>query len=104
MNEWDHSKIESFGVIKDKRLFLSIEEAFFLLQNFIVKFADEDRFRKTENIISIKDDINNYIINMTNSLIDILISKHIYFNTLILEVYSHLRRSGKIVISYIIIY
>ncbi len=107
MNEWDHSKIESFGIRNDKRLFLTIEEAFFLLQNFIVKFADEDRMCKNnEKILLINNEstTNNICVvsqsQMTNSLIDILFSKNLFFNSLILEVYSHLRRSGKLVLWY----
>ena len=81
-------------------MFLSVEEAFFLLQNFIVKFPDEEKLSKNEKILLITNANNNCVSQMTNSLIDILISKNIFFNTLILEVYSHLRRSGKIVIWY----
>lgn len=98
MDEWDHSKIESFGVKKDKRLFLATEEAFFLLQNFIVKFPDEERLSKDDKIRIIKDQNNNNASQLTNSLIDVLISKNILFNSLTLEVYSHLRRSGKLVL------
>lgn len=99
--------LESFGIVKNSKLFLTFEECFFMLQNYLINLEDED----TENYY--KDNDNNeknkkekvienhtedFITQKTNSFLDILFSFNLHLDTFKLKVYSYLRRNGKIVL------
>ena len=65
IKEFDHSKFDSFGILKDKILYLSYNEVFYLNQIGLIKIQEE------KNLI--------------------------YDNIDLINLYSYLRRSGKII-------